>query len=247
MSEIAAAEASTNVGASARRVEVAAKLTGDAVYTSDMALPGMLHAAVKKSPYARARIVSIDTAAAEALPGVRAVLVGSELDYKLGLYVVDKDILAKGVVRHFGEGVAAVAADTLEIAREAVDLIKRRVRTVDAGPRSPRRDRGRRPARAPGPRRLQLRRGRVHSPTGNQRREPDVSPQGRHRGRASTRQSGSSSGSTPTLRCSTFRWRPMSSSPSGRPAMRSRSGRARSRRSPSATCSASRSSFRSTT
>ena len=124
MSEIATAKASTTVGASARRVEVAAKLTGDAVYTSDMALPGMLHAAVKKSPYARARIISIDTAAADALPGVRAVLVGSELDYKLGLYVVDKDILAKDVVRHFGEGVAAVAADTLEIAREAVDLIK---------------------------------------------------------------------------------------------------------------------------
>ena len=124
MSEIATAKASTTVGASARRVEVAAKLTGDAVYTSDMALPGMLHAAVKRSPYARARIISIDTAAADALPGVRAVLVGSELDYKLGLYVVDKDILAKDVVRHFGEGVAAVAADTLEIAREAVDLIK---------------------------------------------------------------------------------------------------------------------------
>jgi CO/xanthine dehydrogenase Mo-binding subunit len=124
MSEIATPEATTKVGAGARRVEVAAKLTGDAVFTSDMALPGMLHAAVKKSPYARARIISVDTAAAEALPGVRAVVAGAELDYKLGLYVVDKDILAKDVVRHFGEGVAAVAADTLEIARAAVDLIE---------------------------------------------------------------------------------------------------------------------------
>jgi CO/xanthine dehydrogenase Mo-binding subunit len=124
MSEIATHEESHKVGTSALRVEVAGKLTGDAVYTSDMALPGMLHAAIKKSPYARARILSIDTAAAEALPGVRAVLTGAELDYKVGLYVVDKDILAKDVVRHFGEGVAAVAADTVEIAREAVDLIR---------------------------------------------------------------------------------------------------------------------------
>ena len=79
---------------------------------------------VKRSPHARAKILRIDTSKAEALPGVHAVLVGAELDYKLGLYVVDKDILAKDVVRHFGEGVAAVAADTLEIARAAVDLIE---------------------------------------------------------------------------------------------------------------------------
>ena len=124
MSEIATPDETMKVGTNYERVEASGKLTGDAVYTSDMALPGMLHAAIKKSPHARARIISIDTSAAQALPGVRAVLVGEELDYKLGLYVVDKDILAKGEVRHFGEGVAAVAADTLEIAREAADLIK---------------------------------------------------------------------------------------------------------------------------
>ena len=48
---------------------------------------------------------------------MRAILTGSELDYRLGLYVVDKDILAKNEVRHYGEAVAAVAADTLAIAR----------------------------------------------------------------------------------------------------------------------------------
>ena len=52
------------------------------------------------------------------------MLVGSELQEKLGLYVVDKDILAKDVVRHYGEAVAAVAAETPEIASEAVDLIE---------------------------------------------------------------------------------------------------------------------------
>ncbi len=112
------------IGKSARRIEVTPKLTGEGIYASDMILPGMLWAQVKKSPHARAKILSIDTKKAEALSGVRAVLVGAELDYKLGLYVVDKDILAKGEVRHYGEAVAAVAADTQEIAKAAVDLIE---------------------------------------------------------------------------------------------------------------------------
>jgi len=112
------------VGTDVPRVEAVEKLTGDALYTGDLVLPGMLHAKVKQSPHARARILRIDTSRAEALPGVHAVLTGHELDYKLGLYVVDKDILAKDVVRHFGEAVAAVAAETLEIARAAVDLIE---------------------------------------------------------------------------------------------------------------------------
>lgn len=112
------------VGADVPRVETVEKLTGDALYTGDLLLPGMLHAKVKHSPHARARILRIDTARAEALPGVHAVLTGHELDYRLGLYVVDKDILAKDVVRHFGEAVAAVAAETPETASEAVDLIE---------------------------------------------------------------------------------------------------------------------------
>jgi CO/xanthine dehydrogenase Mo-binding subunit len=112
------------VGTDVPRLETVEKLTGDALYTGDLLLPGMLHAKVKQSPHARARILRIDTARAEALPGVHAVLTGHELDYKLGLYVVDKDILAKDVVRHFGEAVAAVAAESVEIASEAVGLIE---------------------------------------------------------------------------------------------------------------------------
>ena len=100
------------------------KLTGAAIYVSDMTLPGMLYAQVKKSPHARAKIKRIDMSRAERLTGVRAVLTGHDLDYKIGLYVVDKDILAKNEVRHFGEAVAAVAADTLAIAHEAVELIE---------------------------------------------------------------------------------------------------------------------------
>lgn len=112
------------VGADVPRVETLQKVTGDAVYAGDLTMPGMLHAQVKKSPHARARMVRIDTSRAEALPGVRAVVTGAELDYKLGLYVVDKNILARGEVRHYGEAVAAVAADSLVIAKQAVDLIE---------------------------------------------------------------------------------------------------------------------------
>ncbi len=124
MSEHDVREHPQSVGVDVPRVEVMEKLTGGALYTGDLTLPGMLHAKVKKSPHARARIVRIDTTRAEALPGVHAVLTGHELDYRLGLYVVDKDILAKDEVRHFGEAVAAVAAETVDIAEAAVDLIE---------------------------------------------------------------------------------------------------------------------------
>jgi len=113
-----------HVGHNPARQEAPDKLTGAAVFVSDMTLPGMLYAQVKKSPHARAKIRRIDVSRAARLPGVRAILTGRDLDYRIGLYVVDKDILAKGVVRHYGEAVAAVAADTLAIAREAADLIE---------------------------------------------------------------------------------------------------------------------------
>lgn len=112
------------VGRRSERVDDFEKVTGAAVFTGDMSFPGMLFAKVKKSPYASARILSVDCSAAERLPGVHAVVTGAELDYRLGLYLVDKFILARGVVRHFGEAVAAVAADSPERAAEAVDLIK---------------------------------------------------------------------------------------------------------------------------
>ena len=124
MLETANSETLRQIGHSPVRHDVADKLTGAAIYVSDMMLPGMLHAQVKKSPHARAKIRRIDVSRAERLPGVRAILTGHDLDYRLGLYVVDKDILAKDEVRHFGEAVAAVAADTRAIAHAAVELIE---------------------------------------------------------------------------------------------------------------------------
>ncbi len=123
MSEATAVSGATHVGEEVQRADDTVKLTGGAIYTSDMVLPGMLHAQVKKSPHARAKIIAIDTSKAESLPGVHAVLTGEELDYRIGLYVVDKPVLAKNVVRHFGEAVAAVAAESLDIASRAVELI----------------------------------------------------------------------------------------------------------------------------
>lgn len=111
------------VGKKAGRPDMMEKLTGEAMFVSDMELPGMLHAQLKKSPYARARIKHIDTTKAASMPGVRAVVIGDELDYHIGLYIVDKYILARGEVRHYGEAVAAVAAETLEQARAAVEAI----------------------------------------------------------------------------------------------------------------------------
>ncbi len=113
----------STVGKETPRIDAYEKLTGEATYVSDMKLPGMLYAQVKKSPHARARILRIKTGKAKSLPGVRAVITGAELNYRVGMYMIDKYILAKGEVRHYGEAIAAVAADTLATARKAVELI----------------------------------------------------------------------------------------------------------------------------
>ncbi|MBP7651792.1 xanthine dehydrogenase family protein molybdopterin-binding subunit [Candidatus Dependentiae bacterium] len=112
------------VGKGVERVDGLEKCTGDALYASDLFLQGMLFAKVKTSPYASAKIKKIDISKAAGLPGVRAVLTGAELNYRVGLYIVDKDILAKNIVRHQGEAVAAVAADTEDIAKQAIELIE---------------------------------------------------------------------------------------------------------------------------
>ncbi len=112
------------VGAALPRIDGPAKVTGQADYVQDLTLPGMLYARILCSPHASARIVSIDTSEAERLPGVRAVLTGAQLPYKVGLYMIDKNILARDVVRYDGEAVAAVAAEEEWIAERACSLIK---------------------------------------------------------------------------------------------------------------------------
>jgi carbon-monoxide dehydrogenase large subunit len=107
------------------RIEGRLKVTGQAVYTADLVLPGMLHAEFLHSPVPYARIVSIDASAALALPGVRAVLTGQDIGpVRFGRQLMDWPVLAFERVLYIGERVAAVAADTAEIAEQAVQLIQ---------------------------------------------------------------------------------------------------------------------------
>ncbi len=110
------------------------KVTGRANYGADFALPGMLHGYVVRSPHAHARILSIDTSEAEAMPGVKAVLTGSDIpktNAKLGsgeaamdLGAMGDNALAHDKALYEGHAVAAVAATSPEIAREAAEKIK---------------------------------------------------------------------------------------------------------------------------
>lgn len=112
------------VGKSAIRIDALSKVTGEAVYTADVMLPGMLYGMVKRSSHAHARIARINTQRAEALPGVKAVITARDVpDILLGLRLRDLPILARKQVRFVGEKVAAVAAVDEETAREALDLI----------------------------------------------------------------------------------------------------------------------------
>ena len=112
------------IGQSITRGEGPDKVSGKAVYAADISLPGMLWGKVLRSPYPYARIISIDTTEALALPGVHAVVTGQDLpDTKIGRRMIDMPVLAQGVVRFIGEKVAAVAADDPDIADEALLLI----------------------------------------------------------------------------------------------------------------------------
>jgi CO/xanthine dehydrogenase Mo-binding subunit len=107
------------------RVEGREKVSGRALYTADIRMPGILWAAFATSPYAHARIVAIDTRAAEAVPGVRAIITGMQLGpLRFGRRLYDWPVLAYEKVRFIGEHVAAVAAETREAAEEAARLIE---------------------------------------------------------------------------------------------------------------------------
>ena len=100
------------------------KVSGRALYAADVLLPGMLWGKVLRSPYPHANIVSIDTAKARQVPGVHAVLTGQDLpDRRVGRLLRDIPVLARDRVLFVGEKVAAVAAETLEAAEEALNLI----------------------------------------------------------------------------------------------------------------------------
>ncbi len=117
-------EAALNeVGRSVPRVDARSKVTGSVQYGVDVEFPGMLHGKALRAGVPHARIVSIDISEAEALPGVRAVITGSDHGRLHGPLMKDQPALAVDKVRYAGEFVAAVAAETEEIAAAAIDRI----------------------------------------------------------------------------------------------------------------------------
>jgi aldehyde oxidoreductase len=121
-------ETDGSVGERMMRVDAPAKAVGEAKYADDLVFPDMLHGTALRSAYPRARIVSIDTSAAEALPGVACVLTASDIPGKIKIGHLKKDydvMIPVGEVTHFlGDAVALVAADTLETANAAKALIR---------------------------------------------------------------------------------------------------------------------------
>src|SRR3989440_3695570 len=114
------------IGKALRKVDAVAKVTGATRFADDLTLPRMLYCKLLRSTQPHARIVAIDTTAAEALEGVHAVLTGRALPIPFGILPVSQDehALCLEKVRFIGDPVAAVAAVSEEIATAALDLIK---------------------------------------------------------------------------------------------------------------------------
>jgi len=110
------------------------KVSGRAQYTADIAAPGALVGRIYRSPYAHGEIVEVDTSAAEALPGVVAVVTGADCDVTFGVLPIaySEHPLARDKVRYKGEPVAAVAAVDEATAREAIRRIKLTVKELPA-------------------------------------------------------------------------------------------------------------------
>jgi CO/xanthine dehydrogenase Mo-binding subunit/aerobic-type carbon monoxide dehydrogenase small subunit (CoxS/CutS family) len=120
------AEQGDFIGKNVRRIDTPSKVSGRLKYAGDMTMPGMLHVQVLRSPHAHARIVSIDTAAAEAIDGVEGVITSADVPGEdgFGVFVNDQPVMARGKVRYVGEAVAAVAAVDLLTAKRALAAIK---------------------------------------------------------------------------------------------------------------------------
>src|SRR6202035_4912903 len=117
-----------NIGDSIKRKEDDRFIRGKGNYLDDISLPGMLHMAINRSPFAHARIKSINTAAAQAVPGVVAVVTGELLaQHKLAwmptLSGDTQAVLATDKVRFQGQEIAGVVAESAYIAKDALELI----------------------------------------------------------------------------------------------------------------------------
>jgi CO/xanthine dehydrogenase Mo-binding subunit len=113
------------IGQRVPRTDGRAKVTGAFAYSSDLRADGMLHGATVRSPHPHARIERIDTGAACALSGVRAVLLAEHVpgDRLVGSVLADQPVLASDRVRYHGEPVALVAADSPQTAAHGAALV----------------------------------------------------------------------------------------------------------------------------
>jgi carbon-monoxide dehydrogenase large subunit len=119
------------VGQSLKRREDPRLIQGKGIYSDDVKLPGLLHVAFYRSPYAHARIKKVDTSKARILPGVEYVLTAQEdsrqlhswMDMK-GLRIPERPSLALEKVRFVGEPIVAIAAETKYIAEDAKELVE---------------------------------------------------------------------------------------------------------------------------
>jgi len=117
---------SSPIGARIPMVDSLEKVTGAGKYADDLQLPGMLVGKTLHSPHAHARIRSIDTSSAEALAGVLAVITGRETPVRYGILPIghDETIFAVDKVCYIGDNVAGVAAESEDLAEEALQRIK---------------------------------------------------------------------------------------------------------------------------
>jgi 4-hydroxybenzoyl-CoA reductase alpha subunit len=113
------------IGKRLTKPDAVSKVTGRAIYADDMLPARTLHCRILRSPHPHARILSVDTSAARRMPGVLAVITGSDLPIKFGILPVTQDerALEHEKVRYVGDPIAAVAAVDEEIAASACDAI----------------------------------------------------------------------------------------------------------------------------
>ncbi len=128
------APATHSIGIRTPLVDGVEKVTGRARYTADLALGHALVGLIARSPVAHAQIVAIDTRAARALPGVRAVITGEDFSAPYGVIPVSQNEwpLARGRVRYRGEPLFAVAADDLSAAQAAIAAVTVRFEELPA-------------------------------------------------------------------------------------------------------------------
>ena len=114
------------IGANVRRMDAPSKVSGSLRYAGDMVMPHMLQMQVLRSPHPHARIVSIDTSQAEAMPGIEGVITCADVPGEdgFGVFVNDQPVMARGKVRYIGEAIAAVAAEDMLTAKHALAKIK---------------------------------------------------------------------------------------------------------------------------